>query len=130
MEEEVQTQEKPIPKEEIKHTRPRASIPITFEVIDFTTPKARVEEKCQDSKETKLDKMEVDMKEPVEEERKSTIDEKSQGVKRKHDAYDNLRKKENLKKAYRRRVAAYKRKFLGGDSDPNWHNVDRKEPIL
>nr|KAJ0224673.1 hypothetical protein LSAT_V11C100012890 [Lactuca sativa] len=125
MTEEVQTREKTKPKEEVKLTKPRASTQMVFEVFAFTTPKAQVkeehkneelspsdEEEDQDSKNTKLDKMEVDKKEPDEDKKKSTIAKKSQGVKKKHDTCDKPIKKENSKKAYKRRVAAYNRKNL------------------
>nr|KAJ0193279.1 hypothetical protein LSAT_V11C800398080 [Lactuca sativa] len=112
MEEELRVWKKPKPKEEVKLTKLRASIQMVFEVFVFTTPQAQVEEENEDeelgssdekehrvSKGTKLDKMKVDLKRKV--------DEKSQGFKRKQDSNDNPKKKGNLKKAYRRRVATY-----------------------
>lgn len=44
MEEEVQITEKPNLKEEVKLTKPRASILMIFEVFAFTTPKVQNEE--------------------------------------------------------------------------------------
>lgn len=77
MEEEVQTREKPKHKEEMKLTKPRASINIMFEVFAFTTPLVQVgktsedfsssdEDEDQVSKKTKVDDMEVTGNKPLE----------------------------------------------------------------
>lgn len=63
MKEKVQTRERP--KEQVKLTKLRASIHRNFEVFAFTTPQVQVEEGNQESKETKLDRMEVEEKEPT-----------------------------------------------------------------
>lgn len=52
------------------------------------------------------------MKELDEDKNKDEINEKPKGIKRKNEQQANPKKKENSKKAYKRRVAAYKRKRL------------------
>lgn len=86
---------------------------MVFKVFAFTTPKAEVKEEYKDeeispsdeeedqvSKDTALEKIEVNKKEPTKDKKNSTRAEKSQGVKRKHDACDNPIKKENSMKTY------------------------------
>ena len=120
MEEEVETREKP--KEEVKPTKTRASIPLIFEVFSFTSPKVQDEKVCEseelissdkadakEGKEVKLDRMKLD-KELVGNEEKSSNEDISQGVKRKIEPCNHQTKMENSKKAYTRRVQAYKRR--------------------
>lgn len=69
-------------------------------------------EEEQGSKKSKLDKMDVYMKEPNKNKIKNKVVVQVQGVKRKHDPNENSKKKENSKKTYKRRVATYKGKRL------------------
>lgn len=136
MEEELKVRKKLKMIEEVKPTKPKASIPMIFEVFTFTTLEARVEEanedeefglsveeENQDSKKTNIEKMEV--------ESKSKVAENIQEIKHKLDSSANSRKKENSKKAYRSRVAGIQEEMPRdegehGDFSPNRHNVKLK----
>lgn len=119
MEDQVQTRENP--KEEVKLTKPRALIPMIFEVFSFTTLKIQDkwvcereelissdEEDDQEIKEVHFDGMEIDKKGLAQNQEKNSNDENSQGVKRKLGAYDKQTNKENTKEVYIRWGQAYK----------------------
>lgn len=110
------------PKEEVKCMKPRASVPLIFEVFAFSKPKEELQEtsddletyyekKVEESNDSKLTKVDEDIEEPKKDEKKAkAVRGKSKGVKRKHELNANKKKIGNSKKSYKRRVVAYKRK--------------------
>lgn len=62
MEEELKASKK-LQVEEPKHTKPKASNPMTFKVIEFTTPKAQVDEAIEEEKFDSGDDEEISEKE-------------------------------------------------------------------
>ena len=115
MEEEIQT------REQAKRTKPRASIPMFFEVLAYKTPNSFVSEESlvssdekpeitQDMRKPTLDKEDVEAKE-LQKEKGEFVLVQNKGVKRKHEEDDSKMKKENSKKAYLRRVQAYKKRL-------------------
>ena len=132
MEKEVQR------RKEIKRTKPRASIPMVFEVVAFMVPNIpiEVESKVENHSlsdggkewETKLDEIEVNKKGSTIQIKKKLNIEKTQGVKRKLEACNVQTKKQNSKKAYIRRVQACQNEVEGakGDLTPNHNNVGRE----
>ncbi|XP_023760786.1 uncharacterized protein LOC111909226 [Lactuca sativa] len=101
---------------QVKHTKPSASVPFFVEVIAYTKPTSLITE---ESDEMSSDEEEVTSKvtSPVVKEEKDTMELKcedkleTKGIKRKLDGDAIKAKKEILKKAYIRQVQAYKRRF-------------------
>ncbi|KAL7601430.1 uncharacterized protein LOC111915627 [Lactuca sativa] len=113
MEEEIKT------IQQVKRTKQRASVPFFVEVIAFTTPTSWVSKESDDLSSNE-DEDEVTSKDmtSADEEKKITLELKkneesleNKGTKRKLDANEIKAKKENSKKAYKRQVQAYKRRW-------------------
>lgn len=111
---------------ETKATKLRASTLMIFEVFAFTRPKILDNEVNEDDDMSSSDNeddwwveglkleeinLEVDKKEAAANEVTSMVEEKTQGLKRKLDTCSVQSKRENSKKAYIRRVQAYKRRW-------------------
>ncbi|KAL7600436.1 hypothetical protein Lser_V15G26627 [Lactuca serriola] len=101
---------------QVKRTKPRASVSFLVEVIAYTKPTSWV---SKESDDMSSDEEEVTSKvtSPVVKEEEDIMkfknDEKlkTQGIKHKLDGNEVKAKKENSKKAYIRRVQSYKRRF-------------------
>ncbi|XP_023756272.2 uncharacterized protein LOC111904780 [Lactuca sativa] len=102
---------------QLKRTKPRASVPFFVEVITYTKPTTFMSEESDD---LSSDEDEATSKEtsPVVKEEKDTRELKkseekleTKGIKRKIDGDETKAKKEHSKKAYIRRVQAYKRRW-------------------
>lgn len=117
MEEELKVRKKQKMIEEVKPTKPKASIPMIFEVFTFTTLEARVEEanedeefglsveeEHQDSKKTNIEKMEV--------ESKSKVAENTQEIKHKLDQAPIRGRRKIQRKLIEVGLRGYKRKCL------------------
>ncbi|KAL7595523.1 hypothetical protein Lser_V15G29447 [Lactuca serriola] len=110
MEEEIKT------IQQVKRTKTRPFIPFLVEVIAYTNPTSWV---SKEDDEMTSDEEEVTSKmtSPVVKEEKDTMEYKyednieTKGTKRKLDGDEVKAKKENSKKAYKRRVQAYKWRF-------------------
>ena len=109
MEEEVKT------IQQVKNTKPRASVPLVFEVIAYTNPTSWLSEESEylssdeDEATSKETSLAVDEKMVPVEQRNEKLESKE--IICKLEVNEVKAKKENSKKAYIRRVQVYKRRW-------------------
>nr|KAJ0200122.1 hypothetical protein LSAT_V11C600326430 [Lactuca sativa] len=104
----------------IRRTKPRASVSTTFEVFTFKPPDSQAYEEIEEESVTssdaemmtkkaiEIDKGGMDTMRYTIEERKNKCGKR---IKRQSEGNDTKRRKEELKKAYKRKIHAYKTKY-------------------
>lgn len=147
MEEESKAWETP-QVEEVKLTKPKASIPMTFEVFALSTPKAKLDEAFEEKKfdlgdEEQMSEKEIeqDKNNPITEKMEVEVKEekgdiqlarKSKGLKRKHEETANKIREKTQKKGVHKVSSGVQNKMQGSkgeviDTTPTRNNVKQKK---